>query len=651
MIKQSKLNVHKNTITLISLVIVVLISVSKLSYAQSILEVEQIINFYNISDVHISPTGEHIAFVVSQPVKGTTQKRDIWLYYTESKELRQFTTAEKSSGSPRWSPDGSTIAFTSSRHDKNQIFLIPVNGGEAVKLTDSETGVGSFEWSPDGGSIVFTARDPKDKELKEKEENKDDARIADKGQRNSRLRLIDISSQETVTLTDPKWRISEFTWTPDGNSLIVSASDNPYTEFESNRIFKLPVTGGEMIQIATPQGPFGSMKVSPDGKYVALSASRSHGPTAMDIYMMPISGSNAESYSEKSIDRSVGGYIWTGDHELTARFQSGFNNEFYKITSATDAVKTGKFDVDPSGSFDISNNIFAYVGGTSTQMSELWVSVSGSKAEKVTNFNKEWNSIDLVKPEILKYKSFDGLEIEAQLFKPDGHTPDKTYPAILLVHGGPSGRWADRFISLAQLLASRGFVVFCPNIRGSTGYGHEFLVSNRYDWGGGDWKDVLAGADYLIENNIADPEKLGIGGWSYGGYMAAWAVGQTDRFKASVSGAPMTDLVHEYGTEVPSINAYDTWYMGNPYENLDRFIERSPTTYIKNVKTPTLILCGENDLIDPIGQCREFYRGLKRFGVDTEFVTYPREGHGLREEMHMIDMLKRMIDWFEKYVK
>ncbi len=646
-----KENILKSYLTLISIIIAVIFFVSERLFCQSVLDIEQTLNVYGISDVHISPTSEHIAFVVSEPVEGTTQKRDIWVYYTETKELRQFTSAEKSSGSPRWSPDGSTIAFTSSRHDKNQIYLIPVNGGEAVKLTDSETGVGSFEWSPDGRSIVFTARDPKDGELKEKEKNKDDAKIADKGQQNSRIRLIDILSKDTVTLTDPKWRISEFAWTPDSKNLIVSASDNPFPEFESNRIFKLPVSGGDMIQIATPHGPFGSMKVSPDGKYVALSASRSHGPTAMDIYMMPISGPDADSYSEKSIDRSVGGYIWTGDHELLARFQSGFDNVFYKITSATDAVKTGEFDVDPSGSFDIKNNVFAYVGGTSTQMPELWVSLDGGKAEKVTSFNNKWNSIALIKPEKVKYKSFDGLEIEAELFKPEGHALDKTYPAIILVHGGPSGRWANRFNSWAQLLASRGFVVFCPNIRGSTGYGHEFIVSNRYDWGGGDWKDVLAGADYIVENNIADPEKLGIGGWSYGGYLAAWAVGQTDRFKASVSGAPMTDLVHEYGTEVPSINAYDTWYMGNPYENLDRFIERSPTTYIKNVKTPTLILCGENDVIDPIGQCREFYRGLKRYGVDTEFVTYPREGHGLREEMHRIDMLERMVDWFEKYVK
>ncbi|MCP5106861.1 MAG: S9 family peptidase, partial [bacterium] len=163
---------------------------------------------------------------------------------------------------------------------------------------------------------------------------------------------------------------------------------------------------------------------------------------------------------------------------------------------------------------------------------------------------------------------------------------------------------------------------------------------------GGDFKDVMAGADYLIDRGIAGPDRLGIGGWSYGGYMGAWAVTQTHRFKASVSGAPMTDLAFEYGAERASINAYDTWYIGTPYENLNRVNEMSPMTYVKNVKTPTLILCGENDQIDPVGQCKQFYRGLKRYGVDTQLVIYPREGHGIREKVHRVDMHYRMLHWF-----
>jgi dipeptidyl aminopeptidase/acylaminoacyl peptidase len=177
------------------------------------------------------------------------------------------------------------------------------------------------------------------------------------------------------------------------------------------------------------------------------------------------------------------------------------------------------------------------------------------------------------------------------------------------------------------------------------------MVKNRHDWGGGDFKDVMAGVDFLIKKGIAHPERLGIGGWSYGGYMSAWAVTQTHRFKAAVSGAPMTDLAFEYGAEMNAINAYDTWYLGTPYENLEDFIKMSPMTYVKNVRTPTLILCGEDDQIDPIGQNKQFYRGLKRYGVDTQLVIYPREGHGIRENKHEADMLYRMVKWFKDRLK
>jgi len=172
---------------------------------------------------------------------------------------------------------------------------------------------------------------------------------------------------------------------------------------------------------------------------------------------------------------------------------------------------------------------------------------------------------------------------------------------------------------------------------------------NRNDWGGGDFKDVMAGVDYLIAQKIADPQRLGIGGWSYGGYMAEWAITQTNRFKASVSGAGLSNLVSEFGTEFGS--SYDQWFFGVPYENLDGFMKSSPVKYLKNVRTPTLILQGEADTTDPLGQSQELYRGLKYYGVEAELVVYPREGHGLREEKHLVDRLKRIIAWYEKHLR
>ncbi len=219
---------------------------------------------------------------------------------------------------------------------------------------------------------------------------------------------------------------------------------------------------------------------------------------------------------------------------------------------------------------------------------------------------------------------------------------------MILVHGGPTGRWSDNFEAWGQLLAARGYAVLYPNVRGSVGYGHRFVEMNRADWGGGDFKDVMAGADYLVARGIADPNRLGIGGWSYGGYMAAWAITQTARFKVAVSGAPVIDMASEFGTEGGS--AYDEWFYGTPYEKLEGFIKSSPMTFVKNVKTPTLLLQGEDDTTDPMGQSQQFYRGLKRYGVDAELVLYPREPHGLREEKHLLDRLNRIIAWYDKYL-
>jgi dipeptidyl aminopeptidase/acylaminoacyl peptidase len=217
------------------------------------------------------------------------------------------------------------------------------------------------------------------------------------------------------------------------------------------------------------------------------------------------------------------------------------------------------------------------------------------------------------------------------------------------VHGGPTGNWEDSMDAWGQLLVARGYAVMYPNIRGSIGYGQKFVEMNRADWGGGDFKDVMEGVDDLIAKGLADPDRLGIAGWSYGGYMAEWAVTQTTRFKAAVSGAGMANLVSEYGTEIAP--AYDEWFWGVPYEKPEGFLNSSPFLYVKNAKTPTLILQGEADTVDPLGQSQELYRGLKRYGVETELVEYPREPHGFQEPKHRTDVLRRVVEWFDKYLK
>jgi dipeptidyl aminopeptidase/acylaminoacyl peptidase len=620
--------------------------------APKVLTPEISIKRWWISDLQLSPDGNLLAMVVAEPSGPTGQRRNIWLYNFSTHALTQFTSSARPDTRPRWSPDGRTLAFLSSRDGRNQVYLIPVDGGEAQPLTESQTGVSSFDWAPDGKKLAFETTAPPTQEEQKKERDKDDAQIVGKPDNRALLQVIDVESKALKTLVQGAWKISEYTWTPDGGSLIIMASDNPNQEVFSDKIYRVDAADGKMMLVAAPDGPFGSLQVAKEGKTLAYLGCRGSGPQAHDLFVLPLGGGPPRNLTARSIDRPVGSFIWDEAGRLFAVAATGFGNTFFTVTLEGQANKSEWTSPLLVGSYVKGKNGFAYVGESATQAAELRVAPTPGSAEKVSHFNKDWDDIKLVQPEIIRYPSFDKKQIEAALLRPEGAASLAAKPpAVILIHGGPTGAWTDRFDPWAQLLAAHGFVVLLPNIRGSTGYGYDFMVSNRFDWGGGDFKDVMAGRDWLVRQGVADSERIGIGGWSYGGYMAAWAVTQTTLFKAAVAGAPITDLAFQYGAELPFINAGDTWFMGNPYENPTLFTSRSPMTFVKNVKTPTLILCGENDPIDPVQQSYQFHRGLKRYGVEAELVVYPREGHGPREEKHRLDLLNRAVGWFEKYLK
>jgi dipeptidyl aminopeptidase/acylaminoacyl peptidase len=612
---------------------------------------ERTLTRWSISDLHLSPDGNRLAMVVSEPASPSGQRRNIWIYRFEDHSLRPFTSSVKSDSHPRWSPDGRALAFLSNREGPSQVFLIPLDGGEARPLTESKTGITSFEWAPDGQRIVLETTAPRTEEEEQKEKEKDDARIVGRPEERTLLLILDVASKTCRTLVQGAWRIGDYAWMPDGVSLILSATDHPQRELFTDKIYRVSTTDGKMSLFASPPGPFGNLEVSPDGRYLSFECSRGDGPEAHDLFIQPITGGPAVNLTARSIDRPVGSYIWESAERLLLTAATGFSNTFFTVTLDGKAEKSGWTPALQVGAFARGKNGLAFIGESATEAPELWIAPAAGSSERVSHFNKAWDDVRLLRPEIVRYASFDGTEIEAALLKPENARPGSKLPAVILIHGGPTGAWTNRFDAWGQLLATHGFVVLSPNIRGSVGYGWDFMVANRFDWGGGDFKDVMAGADWLVGQGIADRDRIGIGGWSYGGYMAAWAVTQTTYFKASVSGAPMTDLALEYGAEDAGINSYDTWFMGNPYENLPLFTGHSPVTFVKQVKTPTLLLCGEEDSTDPVEQCYQFHRGLRRFGVDTELVVYPREGHGIREEKHRIDVLDRVVGWFEKYLK
>jgi dipeptidyl aminopeptidase/acylaminoacyl peptidase len=614
---------------------------------------EQALGGRQISDLQLSPDCTRLAFVVTDPPKGQTRPRDIWTLDLATRQVRRLTYSAAGADTPRWSPDGRTLAFLSDRGGGVQIHLLPSDGGEAVKLTVGKQSIQGFDWAPDGRRIAFLAAEPRTDAEDKREQGRDDARVVDKDGRLARLWIVDRESKAVTQLTSGTWAAREVRWMPAGDRLAVVATDHPEVDLEAWRIFSVAAAGGELQPLAAPRGPISQLRVGPGGHAVAWTGAPADGPSAHDLWVAELGRGGPRDLTGTSVDRLVARFAWRPDGSFIVLTEDGFGSRFVRVDPEgrasirpTPAMTVDAFAADDAGGLWI-------VGETAVDAPEIWFVPAGGPAQQATHLNAGWQRPPPGRPEIYRYRSFDGVEIEAALLRPvqavAGSAPAGRLPLVVLVHGGPSGRWADTFEPWGQLLAARGYAVLYPNIRGSVGYGHRFVEMNRADWGGGDFRDVMAGVDDLVARGIADADRLGIGGWSYGGYMSAWAITQTTRFKAAVIGAGLSDLASEFGTENGS--AYDEWYFGTPYERLDGFVKSSPITHIRHARTPCLILQGEADTTDPLGQSQQLYRGLKRYGVEADFVIYPREGHGLREEKHLLDRLNRIVAWYDTHLR
>jgi dipeptidyl aminopeptidase/acylaminoacyl peptidase len=622
---------------------------------------EQTLNRRGIGELEISPDQAHVLFTVTEPVKGTTRERHVWMLDVAGGGVRQLTFSARSDSAPRWAPDGRSIAFLSDRGGDAQLYRLSMLGGDAEKLTDHKDAITAFRWSPDGSAIAILAAEPKSDALQKRDKDKDDARLAEKDDRLAKIWMVDVAAHAVKPITSEPYRISQIEFAADGRQLIAAASSKPHDDQYNEAIYSVDLQSGRFAPIAAPRGPMGGLAVSPDGATLAYTCARVDGPEAHDLCLQPVAGGAVINLTGAAIDRPVSQPTWIDARTLAINVARGFQNRIETIgVDGRTGTAVDSAGVSPSAFARGSNGTIVYVAESATRAPELWVKPSGAAGRPITTFNAGWATLPVSAPEFFSYKSADGTDIEAALLLPPSVGADArlaangterrrlNLPAVILVHGGPTGRWSDTFDAWGQLLASRGYAVLYPNVRGSIGYGQRFVEMNRADWGGGDFKDVMAGADWLVARGIADPDRLGVGGWSYGGYMAAWAVTQTSRFKAAVSGAPVIDMASEFGTENGS--AYDEWFYGTPYEKLDGFIKSSPITFVKNVRTPTLLLQGEADTTDPIGQSQQFYRGLKRYGVPSDLVLYPREPHGLREEKHLVDRLNRILAWYDRYL-
>jgi dipeptidyl aminopeptidase/acylaminoacyl peptidase len=617
----------------------------------------------------VSPDGKRVVYIVNEAVM-TADKSEfvsqIWLANIDTKQNTQLTFGEKSSTNPKWSPDGNWIAFTSNRKDnRNQLYLLSMNGGEAEPLTDGKSGVANFQWSPDGRSIAFTMTDPKTEDEEKNDKGKNDFRWVDENQKLARLYVLAIQKdangkREPRKLTTANYQVEDFDWSNDGSRIAFSHVKSPVVnDWPTSDIDIIELASGNVSVLANSPAAESSPLYSHDGKSIAIIATDNPPtwPGAGFIQIYPASGGQPKTLAT-SFDAGPDVVGWSSDNKKIYFSEAkGTGTQIYVIDVAANRIEEIKTTPAVIGALSLNNsgNTFAFVRQTSDTPGDVFVaSLPDFNPVQITTVNAGTKLPPIGRTEVITWKSKDGTPIEGLLTYPVGYQAGQRVPLILNVHGGPAGVFQQTFLGgrgaypLATF-AAHGYAILRANPRGSSGYGKEFRHANRKDWGYGDYQDLMTGVDRVIEMGVADPERLGVMGWSYGGFMTSWIVTQTSRFKAASAGAPVTNLMSFNGTaDIPAF--VPDYFGGQFWEVMDDYQKHSPMFNVKNVTTPTMIQHGEADVRVPISQGYEFYNALKVKGVPTRMLVLPRQPHGPNEPKMQLAAMKANVEWFEKYI-
>ncbi len=618
----------------------------------------------------VSPDGTLVVYTVTNEVL-TADKSEyvtqIWLASADGKRNDQITFSDKTSTNPKFSPDGNWLAFTSTRKDnKSNIYVLRVSGGEAEMITDVKSGVGDFEWSPDGRWIAFTMNDPKSDDEERADRGRNDFRWVDENIKMSRLYVMPVTKdangkREPRKLTSMERSVTGFDWSPDGAKIAFSHVSDPRADFwPSSDISVVDVAGGTVMALAATNLAESDPIYSPDGKSIAMSVS--DGPVrwaqSNRINIVPAEGGTAK-VMPLSYDGQPGMVGWSEDGTKIYFIEGkGVATGLYQIDVAAEkiteplpgsALLTG-VSISPKG------DIFAVVGQGASQPPAVFLGkLTDSGPVKVSTANDEVAKMQVGKTEVVKWKSKDGREVEGLLTYPNNYAAGTKVPLIVNIHGGPAGVFSQNYIGGRGVypiatFASRGYAILRPNPRGSSGYGTEFRRANIKDWGVGDYEDIMSGVDHVIAMGVADPDRLGVMGWSYGGYMTSTIITKTTRFKAASAGAPVTNMMSFNGTaDIPSF--IPDYFESEFWDKPEIYAKHSAMFNIKNAKTPTLIEHGEADVRVPISQGYELYNALKRQGVPTRMIVLPRQPHGPNEPKMQLAAMQANLDWFEKYLK
>ncbi len=611
-------------------------------------------------DVTLSPDGSQVLFRV-EPIGHREPERTSTIFVVPSDGSalpRAITGSDNNNTSPSWSPDGSAIAFVSDRPERGrqQLHVIPASGGEALRLTNLDGGVSNAAFAPDGASIAFTARR---KALAGQDDPRKEIRVASEVWRPHGIARVAPTGGPHALIGPREGHVWGFAWSPDGQSIaaFVSDTENLADSWDNVRLLVTAVDGSDERELMRLTGFPAPPIWSDDGRYIAAIGSNADDHDSRNVYIVEVATGDLTILDDRGM--SPNAVAFAGDDLVVHSVETQRTRvdrvdprgaEWEQVDLGADVSDAW---IDMRGGWDVRAGRIAVAAAFADHPMNVYAGPLGGAAKRLTDLNPQLRDVDLVGMEQIEWQSTDGTVVYGWLMLPPDHDESAgPLPLISVIHGGPSAQWGNWFHGTwhdwGQVLVPHGYAVFMPNPRGSTGRGGVFTGANRFDFGGGDFEDIMTGVDMLIERGVADPDRLGICGWSFGGFMTAWAVGHTDRFKAAIAGAACTNWVSKIGTT--DIRPFNEWNLGSVNEDPDRPWERSPIRYVRNVTTPTLIVHGQADVRVPVTQGIEFYNALRAAGVDTEMVSYPRQGHAFHERAFELDLLQRLVGWFEKYL-
>jgi dipeptidyl aminopeptidase/acylaminoacyl peptidase len=643
-----------------------------------LLTVDDLFNVREVRDPQRSPDGRWVAYTVTRSLRNTDKNdTDVWMVSWDGTQQIQVTSTPESESRPRWSPDGRFLSFVSSRQGakRAQVWLLNRAGGEAVQVTDVKGGVSDYAWSPDSTRLVLVVQDPDPTDPPDdKEPAKTDPPTTPKpividryffkadvdgylrGQR-SHLYLFDVASKKVEPLTPGSFDEDSPAWSPDGRRIAfirrhgegdVDKAPNRDLFVTDNRVGAQPTR-----LTATAAGEHGPVSWSPDGSSIAYLLGDEPKYSAYNqprLAVIPAGGGSSRTLTGE-LDRPVTGAVWSADgRTLTFIVIDDRVERVARVPAAggsVESVLTGPRVVTSLS--PASDGNFAALVSTPTDLPEVYAIESG-KLRKLTHQNDDWSSnLSLGTTEAFTATASDGTEVHGLIVKPATYAAGRKYPALLRIHGGPNGQDELAFNFERELFAANGYVVVAVNYRGSNGRGSEYQKAIFADWGNKEVVDLLAAMDHVVKIGLADPDRLGIGGWSYGGILTNYAIATDGRFKAAISGAGSSNQISMYGTDM-YIRQYEQ-ELGPPWKTQDLWLKLSyPFFHADKIRTPTLFVGGEKDFNVPLLGSEQMYQALRSLGVDSQLVIYPGQFHGITTPSYKKDRLERYLEWYGKYL-